>query len=60
MEAAVNNLVSPETQFYAWGRIFGNRWVELCQAYGAKLHVWSSRGTVELTPGRLVNIKAAS
>ena len=34
MEAAVSNLVSPETPVLCLRRIFGNRWVELCQAYG--------------------------
>ncbi|NLL42737.1 MAG: alanine--glyoxylate aminotransferase family protein [Firmicutes bacterium] len=40
MEAAAANLVSPETPVLCLvGGFFGNRWVELCQAYGAKLHV---------------------
>ena len=40
MEAAVSNLVSPDTPVLCLvGGFFGNRWAELCKAYGAKLHV---------------------
>lgn len=40
MEAAVANLVSPETPVLCLvGGFFGKRWADLCQAYKAKLHV---------------------
>lgn len=40
MEAAVANLVSPETPVLCLvGGFFGKRWADLCEAYKAKLHV---------------------
>lgn len=40
MEAAVSNLVSPGTPVLCLvGGFFGNRWAELCRAYGANMHV---------------------
>ena len=40
MEAAVSNLVSPGDKVIAVdGGKFGERWVELCQTFGAKTHV---------------------
>ena len=40
MEVAVSNLVSPETPVLCLvGGFFGQRWADLCTAYGAKMHV---------------------
>lgn len=40
MEMAVSNLVSPGTPVLCiTGGFFGNRWVDLCKAYGAEMHV---------------------
>jgi len=40
MEVAVSNLVSPNTPVLCLvGGFFGNRWAELCAAYGAELHI---------------------
>ncbi|MCK9525458.1 MAG: alanine--glyoxylate aminotransferase family protein [Limnochordia bacterium] len=40
MEVAVSNLVSPGTPVLCLvGGFFGNRWAELCKAYGASIHV---------------------
>src|SRR5690554_6303602 len=39
MEVAVNNLVSPQTPVLCLvGGFFGQRWADLCAAYGAELH----------------------
>lgn len=40
MEVAVSNLVSPGTPVLCLvGGFFGNRWAELCKAYGANTHM---------------------
>lgn len=40
MEVAVSNLVSPGTPVLCLvGGFFGNRWADLCKAYGAKMHI---------------------
>jgi len=54
MEVAVSNLVSPGTQVLCLvGGFFGNRWVELCRAYGASVQVLDYPWDRGVDPGKV-------